>query len=116
MKSITLIFLLIVLGACSGLKLELKNGSNQNFKKVTMRIGDKAYHFENLKIGERTKFIKVKGTYGYFPTVIITDNDTVSAKGFCYVGEEYYKSGSLVVTLTIDESENKKFIEFAQSR
>ena len=94
------------------MQLKLKNDSDQDFKKVTIEIGDKKYHFENLKKGEETETIKVDGSYSYFPTMIIVENDTVRAKAFCYVGEKFYQSGSLLVALTIDESEGKKFIEF----
>ena len=116
MRNISFFLLLICFCSCSGLKLKLKNGTNQNFKKVTVHIGNKKYCFDNLRSGEKTTIIKVKGSYHYFPTEIITENDTITASAFCYTGEKFYKSGNLVVTLKIEKSDNENFIDFEASR
>jgi hypothetical protein len=107
---------LVILSSCSGLKLKVKNGSTETFKKVTINVGKKTYEFENLRSGEVTAPIELEGSYSFFPTEIITEKDTIISNQFCYVGEDYYKSGRLIVSLEIINTEEGKFIAFKYNK
>ena len=112
MRKLILLFSFAFFCSCSsGLKLQFKNGSDENFEKVTAQIGKNKYVFENLKSRKKTKTIKLDGSYPYCPVTIITEKDTLKLIPDDYVGEKYYKSGKLKMILMVIERNNKRAID-----
>jgi hypothetical protein len=95
----------------SGLKLQFKNGSDEDFKKITADIGKNKYNFYNLKRRETTKTIKLEGSYPYCPITVITEKDTLKLIPIDYDGEKYYKSGKLKMILMVIERDNNRAID-----
>ena len=111
-----MLFLSLLCSCGSGLKLYFKNGSEENYKKVSVQIGKNKYEFDNLKSGEKTKPITVPGSYTYCPVEIITEKDTLISFPIDYVGEKFYKSGKLTMIFAIEKIENKREIEINSSK
>lgn len=112
MRKLILLFSLAVFCSCSsGMKLQFKNGSDENFKKVTAQIGTHKYVFENLNSKKKTKKIKLEGSYPYCPVTIITEKDTLKLMPEDYVGEPYYKTGKLKMILMVIERNHKRAID-----
>lgn len=117
MNSLLSVILFCVLAVQSnGIALRLVNADKQTFKKLSITIGDKIYKFENVKSGDITEPIFLKGSYSYFLTAIITENDTIISYPTTYKGQRFYDRGNLTVRLKIDEFKGKKLICFSTGR
>lgn len=113
MKSILSIILFSILTfPVEGLQLRLVNGEKETFKKLSIVIGDKMYKFENFKSGDVTEPIFLEGSYSYFLTSIITEQDTIITYPTSYKGQRFYTSGKLTVKLTIAKMKDRKVICF----
>jgi hypothetical protein len=113
MKSILSIILISILAfPGEGFQLRLINGEKETFKKLSIVIGDKMYKFENFNSGDITEPIFLDGSYSYFLTCIITENDTIITYPASYKGQRFYTSGKLTVKLTVAQMKDKKVICF----
>ncbi|MBW7676974.1 hypothetical protein [Chryseobacterium chendengshani] len=112
MKNVLIICSFILLCSCSsGIKLSIKNNSGENFKKITAQIGKNKYDFENVASGQKTRAIKIEGSYRYCPLKVITDKDTLRFRPTDYVGEKFYRSGRLQMKLSILVYEERRCIK-----
>ena len=84
----------------SVVRVELKNISNEDFKKVYVNICGQKFEFENLKKDE-SKNLKVEKSYRYCYMRVITSIDTLICQPIDFVGEKLYTSGKLVMPITI---------------
>ena len=104
MARIILIFLLMLMGSFKpnvGVDVTFKNDSGEDFTLLKVSVDRKEFEFKNLRKGEKTKPIRVKETYWFCETIVLTHKDSLIFKGFCSVGETLIKDGSLMISYTI---------------
>lgn len=111
MRNVLVVCSFILFCSCSsGVKLSFKNNSGEFFKKITAQIGKNKYDFENVASGQKTRAVKIEGSYRYCPLKIVTDKDTLRFRPTDYVGEKFYKSGRLQMKLSIWVYEDRRYI------
>lgn len=104
-KIIVFFFLLLSLSGFhyrpQGVYVTFKNGSNETFKSVHVKIQGQDYFFFDLKSGKVTKPISVAKTYRYCYAEVVTEKDTLVFQPIDYVGETLHKSGRVAMDLYI---------------
>jgi hypothetical protein len=106
MRQIIALFLILVslngfVKKQQGVYVSFRNGSEEAFKSLHVKISGQDYYFKDLKSGESTKPINVKKTYRYCYAEVIANRDTLIFQPIDYVGETLHKSGSVTMELYI---------------
>lgn len=109
----TIIFSFIILSFCGfvinhpRVYVIFKNSSNENFKRLHIKIMGFDYFFSDVKSGKSTKPIKVEKTYRYCYAEAITSKDIVFFQPIDYVGEILYKYGKVTMDFFIFPEEGE---------
>jgi len=96
--------------------LKFSNKSSEEFKEVLVNVQGREFNFKNLRSGEATPRVKVKGSYPYCYTRVVTEKDTLYFMPIDYVGEKLYTTGKLTMQFLIIQTEGRRTLEIDAKR